>query len=122
MLTPAERRAPWRRGGDRPDGWESLGSSVSDANGNFQIVYNLSFERSVLVLEADRGPVTLASAIGYGRDPPATTVVNERTTIATGNAFARFVNGRRVVGNAVVILIGAAAPLKTPVIGPPVPF
>ncbi len=25
-------------------------------------------------------------------------------------------------GNAVVILIGAAAPLKTPQIGPPVPF
>ena len=89
---------------DRADGWQSLGSGVTDANGKFQIVYSPSSERSVLVVEADRGPVTLASAIGYGATPPATVVVNERTTIATGNAFAQFVNGRRVVGNSVGML------------------
>jgi len=86
---------------DRTDPWQSLGSGVTDAKGNFQIVYAPLSERSVLIVEADRGPVTLASAIGYGTTPPTTVVVNERTTIATGNAFAQFVNGRRVVGNSV---------------------
>jgi hypothetical protein len=89
---------------DRADGWQFLGSGVSDANGEFQINYAPTSERSVLFVQADRGPVTLASAIGYGEDPPATVVVNERTTVATGNAFAQFVNGRRVVGNAVGML------------------
>lgn len=75
--------------------------------------------RAVLIVQADRGPVTLVSAIGYGEDPPAMVVVNERTTVATGNAFAQFINGRRVVGNAVGMLnaVRMAGNLAHPVTG-----
>src|SRR5262245_65360473 len=31
--------------------------------------------------------------------PPGFVVVNERTTVATGNAFAQFVDGRQIAGN-----------------------
>lgn len=41
----------------------------------------------------------LASAIGVGSNAPWDVVVNERTTVATGNAFAQFVQGRRIKGN-----------------------
>ncbi len=73
----------------------------------------------MLIVQADRGPVTLVSAIGYGEDPPAMVVVNERTTVATGNAFAQFINGRRVVGNAVGMLnaVRMAGNLAHPVTG-----
>ena len=84
---------------DRADSWEFVGSSVSDANGDFQMFYDVPSERSVLIVQAERGPVMLASAIGYGEDPPPRVVVNERTTVAMGNAFAQFVKGRRVTGN-----------------------
>ena len=50
---------------DRTDGWEFVGSSVTDANGDFQMFYDVPSERSVLIVQADRGPVTLASAISY---------------------------------------------------------
>ena len=89
---------------DRADSWELLGSGVSDANGEFQISYVPPSERSVLIVQADRGSVTLASAIGYGAGAPVIGVVNERTTVATGNAFAQFVKGRRVTGNSVGML------------------
>ncbi len=89
---------------DRADGWEFLGSASSEANGDFQISYDPPAGRAVLIIEADRGPVTLASAIGYGADVPVKVVVNERTTVAAGNAFAQFINGRRVAGNAIGML------------------
>ena len=41
----------------------------------------------------------LASAIGMGSSVPGEVVVNERTTVATGNAFAQFVDGRKIKGN-----------------------
>ena len=104
---------------DRADGWEFVGSSVSDANGDFQMFYDVPLERSVLIVQADRGPVTLASAIGYGADPPARVVVNERTTVATGNAFAQFVRGRRVAGNSegMINAVRMAGNLAHPVTG-----
>ena len=43
----------------------------------------------------------LASAIGMGSDPPAQVLVNELTTVATGNAFAQFVDDGRIEGNRV---------------------
>jgi hypothetical protein len=86
---------------DRPDGWQFLSLTTTDANGDFQIFYDLPNERSVLVVEAERGPVMLASAVGYGGDVPLRVVVNERTTVAAANAFAQFVSGRRVTGNPV---------------------
>jgi len=86
---------------DRADGWQFQGLSVTDANGEFQIFYDPPSERSVLIVEAELGRSMLASAIGYGDDVPSRVVVNERTTIATGNAFAQFVKGRQVTGNPV---------------------
>ena len=86
---------------DRADGWQLVAVGSTDLNGNFDFSYVLPTERSVLVVLAERGPAMLASAIGYGSDVPANIVVNERTTVATGNAFAQFVRGRRIAGNAV---------------------
>ena len=106
---------------DRADDWEFVGLSVSDANGDFQISYDLPPGRSVLIVQADRGPVTLASAIGYGADVPARVVVNERTTVATGNAFAQFVKGRRVVGNSVGMINPCAWPATSRILSPATP-
>jgi hypothetical protein len=39
---------------DRADGWEFVGLGISDANGEFQISYDLPSERSVLFVQADR--------------------------------------------------------------------
>ena len=35
---------------DRADGWEFVGLSISDTNGDFQISYDLPPERSVLIV------------------------------------------------------------------------
>ena len=86
---------------DRADGWQLVAVGSTDLNGNFDFSYVLPTERSVLVVLAERGPAMLASAIGYGSNVPANIVVNEATTVATGNAFAQFVRGRRIAGNAV---------------------
>jgi hypothetical protein len=84
--------------------WVRLGSDTSDAAGAFDITYSLPRNRRddepLLFVEATRGRATLASAIGGGPHPVAArVVVNERTTVATGNAFAQFVDGRRIEGN-----------------------
>ena len=71
---------------DRADGWEFVGSSVSDANGDFQMFDDIPSERSAPIVQADRGPVTLASAIGYGQDPPLGSS-STSDTVAIGNAF-----------------------------------
>jgi hypothetical protein len=134
---------------DHGSPWLLLGSDTSDSTGHFQITYWLperlsGDQQPLLFVEATHGPVMLASAIGMGSSPPGEVVVNERTTVATGNAFAQFVDGRKIKGNTygminavkmaanladpqtgavgVVLAIGAAGPLKTPLIGPPVPF
>lgn len=86
---------------DRADGWQRLATSTTDSNGDFRLFYDPPAERAVLVVEAERGPAMLASVIGTGDDRPARVVVNERTTVATGNAFAQFVKGRSVTGNSV---------------------
>jgi hypothetical protein len=41
----------------------------------------------------------LASATGIGSNAPAHVVINERTTVATANAFAQFIHGKQVDGN-----------------------
>ena len=52
----------------------------------------------LLFVRAARGPAMLASAIGQAPvDGPV--VVNERTTVATGFAFAQFVDGSAIEGN-----------------------
>ena len=83
--------------------WKFLGSDTSSHDGHFDITYSLPPGRaddpSILFVQAERGRVLLTSAIGLSTMFPETVVVNERTTVATGNAFAQFVDGRQIVGN-----------------------
>ncbi len=84
--------------------WKLLGSGVSDSSGEFHISYQLPKEghnddQPVLFVEAEHGAAMLASAIAAGSTLPARVVVNEHTTVATGNAFSQFVKGRTVHGN-----------------------
>src|SRR4030095_2799396 len=66
--------------------WKLLGTDTSDGAGNFEITYTLphglSDGQSILFVQAERGPVMLASAIGTGSSAPDYVVVNERTTVA----------------------------------------
>jgi hypothetical protein len=88
---------------DRKPQWVPLGSDTSDGEGEFRITYSvpggLGDSEPLLFVEATRGRAMLASAIGESGAVPAHVVVNERTTVATGNAFAQFVDGRRIEGN-----------------------
>lgn len=102
--------------GARHGRYEALGSDTTDQHGRFQIhffeyfghhdsehsdTHSESNHRSkpVLFVIAKKGPVTLASAIGIGDSVPDHVSVNERTTVAVGNAFAQFVNRDEVRGN-----------------------
>ena len=83
--------------------WQLLGSANTNPRGVFQISYSFpkvqpGQPKPLLFVEAVKGPAMLASAIGA---PPvgARVDVNERTTIATGNAFAQFINGSVIQGN-----------------------
>jgi hypothetical protein len=84
--------------------WKLLGSSTSDGAGNFKIRYRLpawlpqTFQPLLFVVAED-GPVMLASAIGGGPKIAGTIVVNERTTVATGVAFAQFIGDGKILGN-----------------------
>jgi len=89
---------------DRKPQWVPLGSDVSDGAGNFRITYSvpggLTSSKPLLFVEATRGRAMLASAIGTSPSAvPERVVVNERTTVATGNAFTQFVDGRKIKGN-----------------------
>jgi hypothetical protein len=84
--------------------WEFLGSDTSDSAGNFQIAYTVppglaNDRQPLLFVQAEGGPVLLVSTIGRGTGAVAEIVVNERTTVATGNAFAQFIDGRKIAGN-----------------------
>ena len=97
---------------DKGPPWKLLGSDTSDGAGKFQITYSLPAglrkNPSILFVEAEHGLVMLASAIGLGSSAPENVVVNERTTVATGNAFAQFVDGRRIEGNTYGMINAAA--------------
>jgi hypothetical protein len=84
--------------------WRRLGATITDSAGAFHIAYSLpeggaKNQQPLLFVEAERGPIMLASAIGSAPDAPTHILVNERTTVATANAFAQFVNGRKIEGN-----------------------
>jgi len=80
-----------------------LGRATTDPSGEFEIDYHLprglpSSLQPILFVRAESGPAMLASAIGQA--PVAgPVVVNERTTVATGFAFAQFVDGSAIEGN-----------------------
>lgn len=83
----------------RPKRTQLLGTATTDSSGQFDIEYKMPSTRpAVVYILATRGEAMLASAIGDG---PTTGVVfiNERTTIATGFAFAQFVSGQKLKGN-----------------------
>jgi hypothetical protein len=89
---------------DRRPHWVRLGSDITDDGGSFDITYSmpqrLTGSKPLLFVEAASGRAMLTSAIGIAPGTvPGHVVVNERTTVATGNAFAQFVDGHRVVGN-----------------------
>jgi len=86
---------------DPPEGATVLGRARTDPAGAFKIDYHLPHgSQPLLFVRASSGQAMLASAIGqvpfHGR-----VVVNERTTVATGFAFAQFVDGSGVDGNSV---------------------
>jgi hypothetical protein len=80
-----------------------LGRATTGPAGEFAVDYQLppglpSSWQPLLFVRAASGPAMLASAIGRA---PVTgpVVVNERTTVATGFAFAQFVDGSAIEGN-----------------------
>jgi hypothetical protein len=86
--------------------WVPLGSGTTGSGGEFSIDYSLSDARRtqqpVLFVEATSGPAMLASAIGTADgeiDTPI--VVNDFTTVATGNAYAQFISASGIAGDAV---------------------
>jgi hypothetical protein len=87
----------------RPAAARIVGRATSGPEGEFEIDYPLprggsSSSQPILLVRAERGPSLLASAIGQA--PVAgPVVVNERTTVATGFAFAHFVRGSAIDGN-----------------------
>jgi hypothetical protein len=104
--------------------WKLLGSGNTNDEGQFEITYRLppkqiTEQQPVLFVEARRGPAMLLSAIGEGQGIPSEVVVNERTTVATANAYAQFVNGSKVEGNRYGMVNGVrmAANLANPLTG-----
>ena len=90
---------------DPPRTARVLGRAVTGPAGAFRIEYQVpgghaSGSAPLLFVRARNGSATLASAIGPA---PVTgpVVVNERTTVATGFAFAQFVDGPAIDGNRV---------------------
>lgn len=83
------------------EGVRVLGSAIAGPGGKFEINYSLpDGQHPLLFVQARNGPAMLASAIGQS-PVVGPVVVNERTTVATGLAFAQFVDGAEIAGNPV---------------------
>jgi hypothetical protein len=108
---------------DNSPSWQLLGSSITDSSGHFQISYAVAAAAvPVLFLEAEQGEVMLVSCIGMGSTAgQINAVVNERTTVATANAFAQFVADTKITGNLYGMrnAAGMAANLANPYTGAP---
>lgn len=101
-----------------------LGDSTTDGAGEFRIRYRLPIwqpnaQQPILFVMAEQGPVMLASAIGSEPKVSSSVVVNERTTVATGTAFAQFVDGKEIQGNryGMINAVHMAANLANPMTG-----
>jgi len=106
-----------------PD-WQPLGSATTSFTGGFRIFYSLprvqpGQPQPLLFVEAVNGPVMLASSIGAPPSAQFHVDVNERTTVATGNAFAQFINGSMIEGNSYGMsnAVHMAANLADPISG-----
>jgi hypothetical protein len=100
--------------------WRRLGIAKTTGAGKFRIAYALpAGENPLLFVQARRGKVMLASAIGRASRAPTQIVVNPRTTVAIGTAYAQFVSGQKIVGNTygMINAAGMAANLANPKTG-----
>lgn len=100
-----------------------LGTGITDDTGRFEIRYKLPFrvsqqQKIVFHVVATRDKAMLASAFGAVTQHDRV-VVNERTSVAMGTAFAQFIDGDRIRGNAYGILNAAkmAANMANPKTG-----
>ncbi|UCE64066.1 MAG: hypothetical protein JSU59_02670, partial [Nitrospirota bacterium] len=109
---------------DSQSGSRILGTATTQDDGMFEIHYrlpkSLPYRRhAVYYVLAENGLVMLSSAIGAGRNIPDNIVVNERTTVAIGTAFAQFVQERKILGNkyGMVNAVNMAANMADPKTG-----
>lgn len=116
-----------------------VGQDVTNLVGEFEINYTLPSVKSsqqspILYLIAERGPRMLVSVLGsvHRGGPPfgplagplfgieeGPVVVNERTTVASGFAFAQFIQGKKITGNTwgMINAVHMAANMADPVSG-----
>ncbi|WP_299596757.1 hypothetical protein [uncultured Microbulbifer sp.] len=85
--------------------YQKIASTQSNSAGEFKLPYHFPVAlpgkfAPVLFVIAERKPVMLAAAIS-GADIPEHLVLNERTTVAVGNAFAQFIQPGKISGNSV---------------------
>jgi hypothetical protein len=79
---------------------EPIGIGLSDLRGRFVVRYRTpSTANAVIYVLAARSSVVLASALGPEATLPGAITINERTTVATGFAFAQFIQGAEISGN-----------------------
>lgn len=97
-----------------------LGYDVTDAFGRFSIKYHRPGlgRQAVLYALAEKDKSMLANVVGQ-KAKYRGIIINERTTVATGVAFAQFVDERRIRGNRYGMLnaVNMAANMANPVSG-----
>ncbi|WP_144637414.1 hypothetical protein [Bordetella genomosp. 13] len=104
--------------------WVPLGSGTSRGDGDFSISYKMTdaqrSQQPLLFVQATSGQAMLASVVGSDEGKvDGSVMVNERTTVATGNAYAQFIGASGIAGDAVGMRNAAqmAANLADPVSG-----
>ena len=80
-----------------------LGTATTDASGDFEISYRLpdsylKQQQPIFFVKAEKDSSMLVSAIGMA-PVSGDVIVNERTTVATGFAFAQFIDEKSISGN-----------------------
>lgn len=79
--------------------WRALGTATTDSAGEFSIPLKRRRVGAILFVVAEKDSAMLVSVIGRGLRIPRYVVVNELTTVATGAAFAQFIDGEKIRGN-----------------------
>ncbi len=101
-----------------------VGSAKTNDTGEFELTYQLppaqpSDKKPILFVIAENGPAMLVTVFGTDPELLSDVVVNERTTVATGVAFARFIDGRKIGGNTygMINAVKMAANMADPMTG-----